>query len=147
MFRRVPLLGLLLFTFPGVAQQNLPPRLISAEMPFYPPIAAAAHITGWLRIRIKVENGKVARTEVLTTEAKDDRSHVWEKGSQLLIAPTLNYLESWRFDSDVKTSFVVTFTYKIAGTETDKPTTPKIEVSPSLNVIITARPVRPTVNY
>lgn len=43
--------------------------------------------------------------------------------------------------------FPVTYSYSIAGDETDRPTNPILEMLPSLNVKITARPVKPTVNY
>ena len=41
----------------------------------------------------------------------------------------------------------MTYTYEISGEPTDEPTNPKVEMLPSLNVKITARPVKPTVNY
>jgi len=44
-------------------------------------------------------------------------------------------------------AFTVTYTYEIAGTETDNPTNAKVEMLPSLDVKITGRPVKPTVMY
>jgi len=128
-------------------ETHLPPRLISADLPNYPAVAQAAHVTGWLKIRITVDKGEIAKTDVLSTEARDDKSHVFHQGLQILTAPTLTNPKSWHFDPDVKGTFAVSFTFNIAGTETDAPTTPKIEVLPSLDVSVTARPVKPTVNY
>jgi len=116
-------------------------------MPYYPPVAEAARVTGWLEARVIVERGKVVQTEVVRAEAKDNHSHVWKEGSQWLNTPTLTYLKTWRFDSDVDTSFLVRFTYNIEGSETNEPTTPTIEVLPTLDVNITARPIKPVVEY
>jgi hypothetical protein len=147
---RIAFLSLLLFPIPCAAQQDqthLPPRLIAADMPYYPPVAEAARVTGWLEARVIVERGKVVQTEVVRAEAKDNHSHVWKEGSQWLNTPTLTYLKTWRFDSDVDTSFLVRFTYNIEGSETNEPTTPTIEVLPTLDVNITARPIKPVVEY
>ncbi len=150
MLYRIAFLSLLLLPFPCAAQQGqstLPPRLTSAEMPYYPPIAEAAHITGWLEVRVAIERGNVVGTEVVRAEASDNHSHMWKGGSQFLNTPTLIYLKTWHFNSDVNTSLLVRFTYNIAGSETDEPAPPTIEVLPSLDVNITVRPFKPTVEY
>jgi hypothetical protein len=150
MMQETVFLSLLLLPVACAAQQGepkLPPRLIAAEMPYYPPVAEAAHVTGWLEARVTVERGKVVQTELVRAEARDNHSHVWKGGSEWLDTPTLTYLKTWRFDSDVNTSFAVKFTYNIVGPETEEPTAPVIEVLPSLDVNVTARPIRPTVNY
>jgi len=117
-------------------------------MPFYPPIAEVTHTTGWLIVRITVDGGNVTKADVLSTEAQSrGMSHPSKSGSAFLTAPTLEYLKSWRFNSDVKDSFVVKFTYNISGPEIDEVATPNIEISPSLDVNITARPVKPVVMY
>ena len=150
MLLKTVFLSLLFLPFACAAQQGgpkLPPRLIAAEMPCYPPVAEAARVSGWLEARVTVDRGKVLQAEVVRAEARDNHSHVWKDGSQWLNAPTLTYLKTWRFDSDVDTSFVVRFTYSIAGSETHEPTTPTIEILPSLDVNVTARPVKPVVEY
>ena len=43
--------------------------------------------------------------------------------------------------------FTVTYKYAISGTESEGPTNAKVTILPSLDVEITARPVKPTVNY
>jgi hypothetical protein len=120
---------------------------MTAGMPYYPPLAEAAHITGWVQVRIKVERGKIVQAEVVQSEAKDRDSRVRKEITPWLCNSTLGYLKTWSFDSGIDTSFLVKFTYKIAGSETDEPTTPKIEVLPSLDVNITARPIKPVVEY
>jgi hypothetical protein len=56
--------------------------------------------------------------------------------------------KEWQTSSAMKAStFRATYTYEIAGDPTDDPTNAKVEMLPSLDVKITARPVKPTVNY
>jgi hypothetical protein len=117
-----------------------PPILRDAAMPRYPPIAAAAHVTGKVIVEVTVKNGLVVNTSVVP---KPDAP----AGRRLLETPTVENLKTWRFDSQVAGTFTVTYTYLISGTETDDPTNAKIEVLPALDVMITARPVKPTVNY
>ena len=116
------------------------PILRDAVMPRYPPIAAAAHVTGKVTVEVTVKNGSVVNTSVLP---KPDAP----AGRRLLESPTIENLRTWRFDSQVAGSFTVTYTYLISGAETDGPTNAKIEILPSLDVLLTARPVKPTVTY
>lgn len=151
MLRRV-LCGLLicapLSLFGQGNQPNLPPRLVAADLPTYPPIAEAAHVTGWLRIEIAVGKGKVVGTKVVGAETKArGQDSVSTTGSLWLVNPTLENLKTWRFPPDFSGLFDVTFTYSFAGTETDYPTNPKIEILPSLDVNVIARPVKPIVEY
>ncbi len=106
----------------------------------YPPIAKAAHVTGKVIVRVTVKGGLVEKTDVLS---KPDVA----SGGRLLETPTVENLKTWHFAANVARTFTVTYTYEISGTETDDPTNPKVELLPSLDVRITARPVKPTVNY
>ena len=151
MIRRI-LCGLLicapLSLFAQGSHSNTPPRLVAADLPRYPPIAEAAHITGWLKIQVTVEKGRVIGTKVLGAETKArGQDSVSTIGAPWLVSPTLENLKSWRFSSDVNGAFVVKFTYSFAGTETDQPTNPTVEVLPSLDVNVIARPVKPVVEY
>jgi hypothetical protein len=116
------------------------PILRDGAMPRYPPIAAAAHVTGRVVIEVTVKNGLVVNTSVLP---KPDAP----VGRRLLELPTVENLRTWRFDANVTGTFVSTYTYSISGSETDDPTNAKIEILPSLDVMITARPIKPTVTY
>jgi hypothetical protein len=60
---------------------------------------------------------------------------------------TVENLKTWRFAADVNGVFTVTYKYAISGTESEGPTNAKVTILPSLDVEITARPVKPTVNY
>jgi Gram-negative bacterial TonB protein C-terminal len=117
-----------------------PPILQAAEQPKYPPIARAAHITGRVSVRVTVKDGLVVKTDVLSVN--DGKA-----GQRFLETPTVENLKTWRFAADVTGEFPVTYSYSIAGSETDDPTNPTVEILPSLDVKITARPVKPTVNY
>lgn len=105
----------------------------------YPPIAKAAHVTGKVTLRATVKDGQVVKTEVLS---KLDPS-----GQRFLETATVLNLKTWHFAADVNGVFTVTYTYAISGTETEEPTNAKVTILPSLDVEITARPVKPTVNY
>ncbi len=116
------------------------PILQGAALPMYPPIAKAAHVTGKVVVRVTVKDGLMVQTEVLSKPAVG-------AGGRLLESPTLENLKTWRFAADVTGAFTVTYTYEISGTETEKPTNAKVEMLPSLDVKLTARPVKPTVMY
>jgi hypothetical protein len=110
------------------------PILQGAALPVYPPIGQAAHITGKVVVELTVSGGKVASTEV-------------KSGSRYLAGGTEANVKTWRFADDVNDTFTVMYTYAISGEETDGPTNPTVEMLPSLDVKITARPVKPAVTY
>ena len=99
----------------------------------YPPVWRTAHLTGKVVVLVTVKDGRVVETKV-----KSGESH--------LQVPTVANLKTWRFANTVNEQFTVTYTYQISGEPTDGPTNPKVEMLPSLDVNITARPVKPTCN-
>jgi hypothetical protein len=110
------------------------PILLKAALPYYPPIGLAAHITGKVVVRVTVKGGQVVGTDVVF-------------GARFLQGPTLLNLKTWQFATDEDCTFTVTYTYKISGVPADYPTNPQVEMLPSLDVKVTARPVKPTVMY
>ena len=114
------------------------PHLAGADIPFYPRIARAAKVSGWIKVRVTVEAGKVTKLDVLETKGKSG-SQILEHGSRLLTDPTLANLRTWHFDSTVNDSFVVTYTYVLASVYPTE--NPKIEISPSLDVTVTTAPL------
>ncbi len=116
------------------------PILQGAALPTYPPIAKAAHVTGKVIVRVTVKDGLMVQTDVLSQPAV-------ASGGRLLVSPTLENLKTWRFAAGVTGAFTVTYTYEISGTETEEPTNARVEMLPTLDVKITARPVKPTVMY
>lgn len=133
------ILGLLLaLPAMGQARSTKPngsiPILLSANLPTYPPVWRTAHITGKVTALVTVRHGRVIETHV-------------KSGNHFLRPPTIQNLKSWRFAKTVDAQFTVTFTFELAGSPTDAPTNPKVEILPSLDVIMTGRPIKPTVNY
>jgi len=124
---------------PDATGTSVVPILQGAALPVYPPIARAAHVTGKVTVRVTVKDGAVAKTEVL--------SKLDPAGRRFLETPTTENLKTWHFAANVNGEFRVTYSYAIAGAETDGLTNPKVEMLPSLDVSITARPVKPTVTY
>jgi hypothetical protein len=109
------------------------PILMAADLPMYPPIWRIAHLSGKVVVSVTVKSGRVVGTEVKSGEAH-------------LQVPTISNLKTWRFATDVNDTFTVTYTYAISGEESVDPTNPTVEMLPSLDVNITARPVKPTCN-
>jgi hypothetical protein len=105
------------------------PILLGAGLPIYPPVWRTAHLTGKVVVLVTVKDGRVVETNV-------------KSGEPQLQTPTVANLKTWRFADAVNEQFTVTYTYQISGKPTDGPTNPKVEVLPSLDVNITARPVK-----
>jgi len=127
LFLAVPMLG------QNTSAAHVPgvPILLKADLPMYPPVWRTAHLAGKVVVLVTVKEGRVAGTEV-------------ESGESHLQVPTVTNLETWRFADTVNDQFKVTYTYRIEGTPTEGPTNPRVEMLPSLDVNITARPVKPT---
>jgi len=96
-----------------------------------PPIAEAAHVTGNVTVLVTVQSGRVIRTQAELSSPAIVR---------YLQPATILNIQTWRFGTDVNETFKVTYTYDIAGERSDGPTNPHVEMLPSLDVKITARP-------
>jgi TonB family protein len=126
-------------TTPNAAAPAVP-ILQRAALPVYPSIAKAARVTGKVIVRVTVKDGLVVQTNVLSKAGVSS-------GQRFLETPTVENLRTWRFASNVTGTFTVTYTYEISGKESNDPTNPRVEMLPSLDVKITARPVKPTAMY
>jgi hypothetical protein len=120
--------------------------LAGADLPHYPIIAKVAGVTGRLWLRITVKEGHVVGAEVIKSEVRN-KQHLLLSVPDLLAIPTIENLKTWRFADYVTGELVVTYTYRLAGTATTGQMNPEVVVSPSLDVMITARPVKPLVTY
>jgi hypothetical protein len=127
------------------------PRLVYAEVPFYPPVAWGMRFGGVVEIQIKVENGAIYEAQVKEASmepqlgSKDRYSKAAvDKLLPYLTAPSLSNIKTWRFAPYEQGGiFVVTFIYQLEGDETIELETPKIELAlPIIRVI--ARPFKPT---
>lgn len=116
---------------PSAAKVPAVPILLAADLPIYPPVWRTARLTGQVVVIVTVKEGRVVETEV-------------KSGEPHLQVPTVSNLKTWRFDETVNGQFTVTYTYQISGVPVDGPSNPKVEVLPSLDVNITARPIKPT---
>jgi hypothetical protein len=108
-------------------------------LPHYPAIAEAAHITGKVVVVVKVQSGRVVKTDVQAGSRDASPATI-----RYLQPATILNIQTWRFGHDVNETFTVTYTYDFAGERSDVPTNPKLEMLPSLDVTITARPVKLT---
>jgi hypothetical protein len=127
------------------------PNLIHAEVPLYPPIAQAAHITGTVEIQVVVEKGAVVDAQVKSVILDPDPSHhvvLNDEGKKkvglYLSNPSLANVKTWQFQPEDRTTFLVTYVYKIEGEETPLSEAPKVELDLPRLVKVTARPFRPT---
>jgi hypothetical protein len=133
----------------GAAQY---PNLIHAELPLYPPIALAAHISGAVEIQVTVEKGAVVDAQVKSTDIQiSDPEHrtvygdrAKRKVSPYLSNPSLANVKTWRFQPGNRATFLVRYVYRIEGEQTVLPENPKVELDLPHLVTITARPLKPS---
>ena len=108
-----------------VAQQKLQgatrghyPRIIHADVPFYPPVAWSAHFGGTVDIEVVVEEGKVIHANVKRGKVEGATGRVSTGNAALLdylSLPSLENVRTWRFEPERRTTFVVTYSYRIQG--------------------------------
>jgi hypothetical protein len=131
------------------------PNVIHAELPLYPPLTSTLRISGKVEIEATVEKGTVIEAQVKASEIKFsdpqkdpqyDSDARKKMASQFLSDPSLANLKTWRFRSEDRTTFLVTYVYRIEGEETALPENPRVELDLPRLVRITARPFKPTCN-
>lgn len=136
---------------PSASQQTHYPQLLSADVPLYPPLARTAHISGTVEIEVVVEKGTVVDAHVKSVvlaswngpELTDDGK---KKVGRYLSDPSLANLKSWKFQTEDRAEFLVTYAYRIEGEETNLPENAKVELDLPILVRITVRPFKPTCN-
>lgn len=89
------------------------PVPINATLPYYPPMPRSVGIEGEVVIETRVASGKVVKATVLS-------------GDRMLRQATLESIESWRFDPEVKSRFMTTFIYKLELRSTGSSQEPRI---------------------
>lgn len=127
----------------GAGQSGAPPQLqdarpflISAKMPLYPGVAWAARISGRVVIEADVRKGDVVAARILSSP------------SRYLGDPSLANVRTWQFsDWPESSTLTVTFTYKIEGTASNYPLSPRVVLDLPQNVTIIARPTKPPIIY
>jgi hypothetical protein len=134
---------------PPATQVTHYPAVIRAEVPLYPPIAWAAHFTGTVEIQVTLERGAVVDAQVKSVVLDPSgRVVLNEEGKKrvglYLSNPSVANVKTWQFESEEdRTTFLVTYVYKIEGEETPLPENPKVELDLPRLVTVTARPVKP----
>ena len=124
------------------------PRLLSAGVPFYPPMARSAHFGGVVKIHVSVENGAVKHAElvqgkVIMQDSKEELPKI-NKLLVHLVNPSLKNVQTWEFIPEYTGEFTVTFIYEIEGEETISPENPKIELELPFTIKVKAKPFKPT---
>jgi hypothetical protein len=110
-------------------------RLEHADVPFYPPMARIADITGTVQIEVTIKNGVMAITEVKSP------------APPILVNATLENLKTWKFASDANAAFRITYIYEVEREGTASPGNPRIEMQLPNLIKITAQPPKTTSNY
>jgi len=124
------------------------PQIIHADVPLYPPVAWSAHFGGAVEMEVTITGGKVVnaqakRVTVAAPSAKESPEN--SKLAEYLSVPSIENVKTWRFDTEERLTFAVTYTYRIEGTETLVPENPTVVLDLPLSVAVTARPFKPTV--
>jgi len=128
------------------------PRLIHAELPLYPPAAWSAHLCGTIEIDVTVEKGAVVEAQVkrgmIETQVPGEKGAVKDEQQAKLLSylsfPSVANVKTWQFQPEGRTTFMVTYVYKIEGEQTPLPENPKIELDLPRVVKVTVRPFQPS---
>ena len=134
---------------PSATQQTHYPQLLSADIPLYPPLARTAHISGTVEIQVVVEKGTVINAQVksvvLASWNGPELTHDGKKKvGRYLSDPSLANLKTWKFQTEDRAEFLVTYAYRIEGEETNLPENAKVELDLPILVRITVKPFKPT---
>jgi hypothetical protein len=134
---------------PSATQHTHYPQLLSADIPLYPPLARTAHISGAVEIQVVIEKGIVVVAQVKSVvlaswngpELTDDGKR---KVGRYLSDPSLANLKTWKFQTEARAEFLVTYANRIEGEETNLPENPKVELDLPTLARITVKPFKPT---
>jgi len=127
------------------------PMVTRAEIPLYPPAAWSAHLGGTVEIEVTVEKGAVVEVKVkrgaVETQVAAKKPTMSENQVKLLpylSNPSVANVKTWQFQPEDRTTFIVTYVYKIEGEQTLQPENPKIELDLPRAVKVIARPFKPS---
>ena len=100
--------GLLLLCFNATAQQKkMPvPKVESASVPFYPPLAPGARIEGIVALRVTTDGKRVSAIDA-------------ESGPPMLVRAAKENVNTWQFERHTPTSLEVTFRYRLLSYKCD----------------------------
>lgn len=90
---------------PAQSNQQLP-VVVAASVPFYPPVAQVAHITGDVRLRVSTDGKRVSAISL-------------ESGPPMLASVAEENVRTWQFKERRPTTFETTFHYKLVPSKCD----------------------------
>jgi len=98
---------LLLLSPPLVAQQpKRLPKVVSASVPFYPPLAGQTRIEGIVTLQVSTDGKQVSAVDA-------------EGGPRLLVDAATENVKTWHFDPHPPTRFEVKFRYRLLDYKCD----------------------------
>src|SRR5580765_4919717 len=108
------------------------PILVGAELPLYPPLARHVHVTGNVEIKVAVEWGLLADTEVKSVKVSSRNSSPLSSEDKkelgrYLSEPSLTNLKTWRFHPEPRREFIAVYEYRIEGEPSEDPENPRVE--------------------
>lgn len=105
------------------------PKVATLGVPFYPPLARAAHVEGIVHVRITTDGQRVTATHV-------------EDGNKLLAAAAEENAKTWQFTAHEPATFTVTYRYKLVAGLKGDPSSPTVTLRlPSEVEVFTIPPV------
>jgi hypothetical protein len=113
------------------------------------PLARHVHVTGNVEIKVAVEWGLLADTEVksvkvLSRNSSPLSSEDKKELGRYLSEPSLTNLKTWRFHPEPRREFIAVYEYRIEGEPSEDPENPRVEFTFPV-VKITATPIKPRV--
>lgn len=82
------------------------PKVVSASVPFYPPLARETRIQGAVTLRVSTDGKEVSIVDA-------------ETGPPLLVRAAKENVKTWHFESHTPMSFEVTFHYRLLPIKCD----------------------------
>ena len=82
------------------------PKIVSASVPFFPPLARQTRIDGTVMLRVSTDGQHVSAAEA-------------ESGHRLLVNAAKENVKTWQFESHTPTSFEVEFHYRLLPIKCD----------------------------
>ena len=82
------------------------PAVVSAQVPFYPPILQKAHFDGVVRLRVSTDGLRVLTIDQLS-------------GQPMLLKAATENIRTWQFEQHTPTSFEVSFRYRLLQSTAD----------------------------
>jgi hypothetical protein len=82
-------------------QSNGPlPTVVTAGVPFYPPVARVARIEGVVQLRLTTDGKRVSGVSI-------------ESGPPMLVSAADENVRTWQFKDHIPTTFTATFNYRV----------------------------------